>query len=138
LVTDGMPAEDVEKALNAYLRNLYREHKAGVDLFGNLGGYAPTMGIIGTVIGLVNMMVNLGKLGSDGLGGAIAVAFIATLYGIGFANLIFLPVSNALKEKLETEINFNKAVIESIVLIQEGAVPRIIERKFLDNTLKYY
>ena len=138
LVTDGMPADEINKTLHAYLRNFYREQKAGIDIFNNLGGFAPTMGIIGTVIGLVNMMVNLGKLGSDGLGGAIAVAFIATLYGIGFANLIFLPTANALKEKLETELNFNKALIEAIVLIQEGGIPRAVERKFLDNALKAY
>ncbi len=138
LVIDGANAEKLEQSLQSYLLRVKQEHKEGERLFTNLGGYSPTMGIIGTVLGLVNMLINLGQLGSEGLGHAVAIAFIATLYGIAFANLFFLPVAGALKERLDAELSYNHALAECIMMIQAGESPRMVERHFYESTTTHF
>ena len=91
------------------------------------GGYSPTMGIIGTVLGLVHVLGNLED--PDTLGPKIAMAFIATLYGIGLANLFWLPLGNKLKAKNEMEILYKSMIIEGLLLIQEGVNTNYMEEK---------
>ncbi|MDU2157788.1 MotA/TolQ/ExbB proton channel family protein, partial [Clostridium sp.] len=91
------------------------------------GGYAPTMGIIGTVMGLVQVLSNLDDPST--LGPKIAVAFIATLYGIGTANLIWLPIANKLKILSTEEIIEKEMCIEALLLVQAGASPSSIISK---------
>ncbi len=130
LVIDGFNESSIIESLEYEILNLSRRHKNGIEIFNLLGGYAPTMGIIGTVLGLVNMLLHMGQLGSEGLGHAVAVAFIATLYGIAFANLIFLPIGTNLKGKSEREITYKRAITKVVILLQTGSMnPRTLEDK---------
>ncbi len=104
-------------------------HKSGAKFFADMGAFAPTLGIIGTVIGLVHMLENLKDPATAGP--AIAVAFTATLYGVMTANLLFLPMANKLRRMSELEAHHMELLVEGILSIQAGANPRIIEQKLL-------
>jgi len=127
LVVDGTDIELVRSILETDLSFLETRHKMGEGVFGTLGGFAPTLGIIGTVMGLVNALSSLEN--ASKVAGAIAVAFIATFYGIGFANLIFLPLSFKLKAKSAEEVLIREVMIEGILSISAGDNPRIVEEK---------
>lgn len=127
LVVDGTDIELVRSILETDLSFLEARHKMGEGLFGTLGGFAPTIGIIGTVMGLVNALGSLEN--ASKVAGAIAVAFIATFYGIAFANLIFLPISFKLKAKSAEEVLIREVMIEGILSISAGDNPRIVEEK---------
>jgi len=129
LIADGTPAQTIADILESEIKALSNRHKKGINIFNLMGGYAPTMGIIGTVLGLVNMLLALGSGGSEGLGHSVAVAFIATLYGIIFANVLFLPMGSNLKIKSEEEVFEKKLVLEGILALQSGENPRMIEEK---------
>ena len=90
LVVDGAPPELVREILEIELDAMRHRHKLGAEFFGAWGGYAPTLGVLGTVMGLIHMLENLNDPGT--MGPSIATAFIATFYGVGFANLVLLPV----------------------------------------------
>jgi chemotaxis protein MotA len=96
-------------------------------VFDGLGGYSPAIGIIGAVMGLIHVMNNLAD--PSKLGAGIAVAFVATIYGVGLANLIFLPVGSKLKAIVHNQTQFREMVIEGIISIAEGENPRNIETK---------
>ena len=98
-------------------------------VFEGMGGYAPTIGIIGAVMGLIHVMGNLADPGK--LGGGIAVAFVATIYGVGLANLVFLPTANKLKSVVNTQAQYREMIIEGLVAIAEGENPRNIEIRLL-------
>jgi chemotaxis protein MotA len=127
LVVDGTDIELVRSILETDLSFLETRHKLGEGVFGTLGGFAPTLGIIGTVMGLVNALGSLES--ASKVAGAIAVAFIATFYGISFANLIFLPLSFKLKAKSAEEVLIREVMIEGILSISAGDNPRIVEEK---------
>ena len=127
LVVDGTDIELVRSILETDLSFLETRHKLGEGLYGTMGGYAPTMGIIGTVMGLVNALSMLESAAK--VAGAIAVAFIATFYGIAFANLIFLPIAFKLKAKSAQEVLIREVMIEGILSISAGDNPRIVEEK---------
>lgn len=135
MVVDGVEPEVLKNALELQLENMVERHKASASMFEAAGGYAPTMGIIGTVLGLVHI---LGSLDGDPgqLAPKIATAFIATLYGVASANVLWLPIGNKLKELNKKEINEKLLIIEAITLIQHGTNPNIIEEQlkgFLSN-----
>ena len=92
-----------------------------------MGGYAPTIGIIGAVMGLIHVMRNLADPGQ--LGSGIATAFVATIYGVGFANLLLLPVANKLKGIVQLQYQHNEMLVEGVIAIAEGENPRSIEMK---------
>ena len=94
-----------------------------------MGGYSPTIGIIGAVLGLIQVMGNLSD--PEKLGGGIAVAFVATIYGVALANLVLLPVANKLKSIVTSSAHFNEMIVEGLVSIAEGENPRNIETKLL-------
>jgi chemotaxis protein MotA len=127
LVVDGTDIELVRSILETDLSFLETRHKLGEGLYGTMGGFAPTLGIIGTVMGLVNALGSLEN--ASKVAGAIAVAFIATFYGISFANLIFLPLSFKLKAKSAEEVLIREVMIEGILSISAGDNPRIVEEK---------
>ena len=104
-----------------------KRHAAGRAPFMQAGALAPTMGIVGTVFGLVNVMNNLNQPST--LGPLIAAAFIATLLGVGSANIVFLPMANRLKELSEQEMHFREMTLEGILGIQAGDNPRVIAEK---------
>ncbi|MFP4465482.1 MAG: motility protein A [Candidatus Goldiibacteriota bacterium] len=127
LVVDGTDIELVKSILETDLAFLETRHKLGEGLYGTLGGFAPTLGIVGAVMGLVNALAHLESAAR--VAGAISVAFIATFYGIGFANLIFLPISFKLKAKSSQEVLVREVMIEGILSISAGDNPRIVEEK---------
>ncbi|NOZ26207.1 MAG: flagellar motor protein [Nitrospirae bacterium] len=98
-------------------------------VFETAGGFAPTIGIIGAVIGLIHVMQNLSEPAS--LGQGIAVAFVATVYGVGAANLLLLPISKKLKNNLMKELKFRTMIVEAVVGIQSGVNPHYLKEKLL-------
>jgi chemotaxis protein MotA len=104
-------------------------HKSGAAPFIQAGGFAPTLGVLGTVMGLVHVLENLDDPST--LGHAIAGAFIATLYGVGVANVVFLPVGNRLKVLSEQELDVKTMTIEGILALQAGENPRLVADRLL-------
>jgi chemotaxis protein MotA len=98
---------------------------AAAKVFEGLGGYSPTIGIIGAVMGLIHVMGNLAD--PSKLGSGIATAFVATIYGVGLANLIFLPIGNKLKAVVQGQSQYAELLIEGIIAIAEGENPMNIE-----------
>ncbi|MCW2928473.1 MAG: chemotaxis protein MotA [Thermoleophilia bacterium] len=129
LVVDGTDPELVKEILRTEVDSLHEERHADASVWETMGGFAPTLGICGTVIGLVLVLSNISDPSS--LAASIAVAFIATLYGLGSANLIFLPVGNKLKGCATDEIAGKEMLIEGILAIQSGDNPRIVEEKLV-------
>jgi chemotaxis protein MotA len=129
LVVDGTDPDMVAEVLDSEVESMKRRHAAGVQPFEKAGGFAPTMGIIGTVFGLVHVLENLDS--PDTLGPAISAAFIATLLGVGIANVVFLPTANRLKQLSAAEREFRMLTIEGILGIQAGDNPRVLADKLL-------
>ncbi|HOK53417.1 MAG TPA: flagellar motor protein [Armatimonadota bacterium] len=129
LVVDGVPSEMVREILETETISLQERHKVGENIFATMGGFAPTMGIIGTVMGLIHMLSSLDEPGK--MGPAIAAAFIATLYGVALANLVFLPIGSKLKARTTEEIIAYDMMLEGILSIQAGDNPRMVETKML-------
>lgn len=127
LVVDGTEQSIIQSILETKLEQIVERHDEGIEMFSAAGGYAPTMGIIGTVMGLVQVVGNLSD--PQSLGPKIASAFMATLYGIASANLFWLPISNKLKVINREEINEKEMMIEAILLIQQGANPNTLVSK---------
>jgi chemotaxis protein MotA len=125
LVVDGTDYEVTKTILHTELDLMRERHQAGIKFFEAAGGYAPTMGIIGTVMGLVHVLGNLSD--SSSLGGAIATAFIATFYGVSSANIFWLPIAAKLKSRDSKEALARDIIIEGVLSIQAGESPRIIE-----------
>jgi len=129
LVVDGTPSEMVREILETEIVALQERHKIGQSIFNTMGGFAPTLGIIGTVMGLIHMLSSLSQPGK--MGPAIAAAFVATLYGVAFANLVFLPIGTKLKSRTTEEIIAYDMIVEGILSIQAGDNPRMVESKML-------
>lgn len=127
LAIDGTEPELVREILTTELHFLQARHKTGESIFTTMGGFAPTLGIIGTVMGLIHMLANLSDPAK--MGPLIAGAFIATLYGVSSANLIFLPIGNKLKARSAEEVVVREIMMEGILAIQAGDNPRIVEEK---------
>ncbi len=126
LLVDGTEPERIEQILHQHVHHEDEAYERAAMVFEACGGYSPTMGIIGTVLGLISVLGSLE--GSEGLGEKIALAFVATLLGIGFANLLWLPAANKLKMKGAEERAASKLVIQGLVCIQNGDSPRMMER----------
>ncbi len=129
LVVDGTPSEMVREILETEIVSLQERHKVGESIFATMGGFSPTLGIIGTVMGLIHMLSSLDEPGK--MGPAIASAFIATLYGVAFANLVLLPIGSKLKARTTEEIIAYDMMVEGILSIQAGDNPRMVEQKML-------
>ena len=129
LVVDGTDPDLVAAVLDAENEAMRKRHAQARAPFTQAGGFAPTMGIVGTVFGLVNVMNNLNQPST--LGPLIASAFLATLMGVGSANVVFLPMANRLKELSEQELHFREMTLEGILGIQAGENPRVIAEKLM-------
>jgi chemotaxis protein MotA len=127
LVADGIESDTVRSILEVEVEAMSERHREGIALFESAGGYAPTMGIIGTVLSLVNVLANLNDSGS--IGEKVAGAFIATLYGIGTANIMWLPIAAKLKEYDAKDFAEKNMIIEAIILIQQGVNPNTLGEK---------
>lgn len=128
LVVDGIETEVIKDILIRETELHESIHESAAKVFEAAGGYAPTMGVLGTVMGMVNV---LGSMDAEpgGLGEKIAVAFLATLFGVGSANLVFLPLGGRIKAKAEGDRMVNDLIIEGLLSIQAGENPRIIKEK---------
>jgi chemotaxis protein MotA len=127
LAVDGTDPELVRVILQTDIAFLEERHNSGANVFLTMGGFAPTLGVIGTVAGLVHMLANLSDPSS--MGPSIAAAFIATLMGVSSANLLFLPLGNKLKHRSQGELLMKEIMMEGILAIQAGDNPRVVEEK---------
>ena len=127
LVVDGTDPEMVHAIMEAEVDGMAARHAAGAAPFEKAGGFAPTMGIIGTVLGLVHVLQNLAAPST--LGPSISAAFLATLMGVGAANVIFLPIANRLKAISAEEAELRMMTLEGILSLQAGDNPRLVADK---------
>jgi len=127
MVVDGTDPALVRSVLEIEIENMHERHAKGFGFFNNAGGYAPTMGIIGTVMGLITVLKQLDE--PSKLGKAIAGAFLATLWGIMSANIFWLPLGAKLASLSEEEASFRRMLIEGILAIQSGENPRMVGEK---------
>lgn len=127
MAIDGTEAETLKGILEGQLDSLSERHEVLIGMLEAMGGFAPTMGIIGTVMGLVSVLSNLSDPSS--LGEKIALAFIATLWGVSSANLIWLPLGSKLKRKSHEEQFYRTIVIEGVLAMLSGENPRIVRTK---------
>ncbi len=127
LVVDGTEPPKIREILEVEVGVLEEEYTSYAKVYEAFGGYAPCVGIIGAVLGLIHVMENLAD--PSALGGGIAVAFVATVYGVGLANLIFLPMGNKIKIKAKDLILGKLMVVEGLLSVAQGENPRMIEEK---------
>ena len=127
LIADGVEAETFRNAMEIDLE-LYREHQLrSANIYESMGGYSPTIGILGAVLGLIQAMNNLSD--PDMLGQGIATAFIATIYGVGFANLIYIPVANKIRAVVHQQTMYKEMVLEGLLSISLAENPHAIENR---------
>jgi chemotaxis protein MotA len=126
-LVDGVEASVARGALEQEIEAEFEENTAAAKVWESAGGFSPTVGILGAVLGLIHVMENLDD--PTKLGGGIATAFVATVYGVGAANLIFLPMANKLKRKVALAKERKILVAEGVLSIQEGLNPRVLEEK---------
>lgn len=127
MLVDGVAPEVIRTALELQLDRLEAKELQAARVFESLGGYAPTAGILGAVLGLIHVLDNLNE--PSRLGAGIAAAFVATVYGVGLANLVFLPCANKLKTLARGRCCDREILIEGLVGIAGGESPRQLERR---------
>lgn len=129
MVVDGVEAEYIRNILEVEIDSMEERHRTGASVFTTAGGAAPTLGVLGAVVGLIGALADLSD--TEKLAHMIAGAFVATLYGIFFGYVIFHPFASRLKRKSQEEINNMYIILEGILSIQEGQSPKNIENKLL-------
>ena len=127
LLVDGSSTQAIRRILEADLALSEQRDIDAVKVYASMGGYAPTIGIIGAVMGLIYVMRNLAD--PSELGSGIAIAFVATIYGVAIANLIFLPIANKLTLYINQQSQEKELFIEGIIYIADGENPKAIEMK---------
>lgn len=127
LLVDGSEPESIRNIMEVESLVLEQRDVDAAKFYESMGGYAPTIGILGAVMGLIQVMSNLSD--PSKLGSGIAIAFVATIYGVGFANLLLLPIASKLRGLARSEAQFRDLIIEGIISIAEGENPRAIELK---------
>jgi chemotaxis protein MotA len=127
LVVDGTDPAQVRTILELEIEHMEERHAAGIGFFGSAGGFAPTFGIIGTVMGLISVLKQLDD--PSKLAKSIAAAFLATLWGLLSANLLWLPIGGKLQSRSSEEVAFRRMMMEGILSLQAGENPRIIKEK---------
>lgn len=127
MLVDGADAETIRHAMEMELAAREDFELRAARLYESMGGYSPTIGILGAVLGLIHVMENLAD--PSKLGSGIAAAFVATVYGVGFANLVLLPIANKLKSVISRQAQLAEMVIEGVLAIATGENPRNIEMR---------
>jgi len=127
LLVDGSEPDVIRNVLELDLISKERYDLSSAKIYDGMGGYSPTIGIIGAVMGLIHVMSNLADPSS--LGSGIATAFVATIYGVAFANMLLFPIGSKLKSLVLTQSQYREMLIEGLVSISEGENPRSIELK---------
>lgn len=122
MLVDGQDGEQIRQVLDLDIDALAARHQAVSDVFRRAGGYAPTIGMIGTVIGLVNMLGQLEDPEQLGLG--LALALLTTLYGVTLANLVLMPLADKLEKRTEQEVTFRQLMMDALLAMQAGINPR--------------
>ncbi len=133
LLVDGFEREQLMEFLEIELSHFEERNKGCAEVFEAAGGFAPTIGIIGAVLGLIHVMSNLSDTSS--LGAGIAVAFVATIYGLMTANIICIPISTKLKKRLKEQMVLREITLDGLLAIQEGINPRVIEQRLRGFTM---
>jgi chemotaxis protein MotA len=129
MLIDGSEPETIRLVLDVDIGTQENAYMAGAKVYEAAGGYAPTIGIIGAVMGLIHVMENLSD--PSKLGPGIAVAFVATIYGVAGANLFLLPIAAKLKSIVQRQVSHNEMILDGLVSIAEGENPRSIESRLL-------
>jgi len=129
LLIDGTEVTSLRSILETEVAYVEERHFEGIRLFGKLGGFSPTLGIIGTVLALIHTLANTSDAGK--MATSIAAAFIATLWGVGMANLFYLPVGDKLRYRHDEEMKHLELITEGIIAIQSGDNPRMIRTRLL-------
>jgi chemotaxis protein MotA len=129
LAVDGTEPEELRKMMEVELENQAERDEKIPQVLESAGGFAPTIGIIGAILGLIQVMQHLDNINEVGKG--IAVAFVATIYGVGSANLLFLPSAGKLKIRLREEQLLREMTLEGVIAILEGMNPRMVETRLL-------
>jgi chemotaxis protein MotA len=127
MLVDGFEAEKIREALELEISAWETRMRAAAGIWEAAGGYAPTIGILGAVLGLIQVMENLSD--PTKLGGGIAVAFVATVYGVGGANLVLLPIAKKLRSLIAAEIQHREIVVDGLSGIAQGENPKLIEAR---------
>lgn len=127
LVVDGTTQELVRNILETEIAFVADRHKMGQSVFETLGAMAPAFGMLGTLVGLIQMLLKLDK--PEEIGPGMAVALVTTFYGSVLANMIFLPIANKLKNRSAREIFIKEAIVEGVLSIQAGDNPRVVQEK---------
>lgn len=131
LVIDGVDPDRLKEILDVDISFYEMEQRQAIKIWDAAGGYSPTIGILGAVLGLIHVMENLSD--PNKLGSGIAVAFVATIYGVGLANLFFLPVANKLKEIVGREVVRREMLADIFYSIAQGDSPRIVEERLSNH-----
>jgi chemotaxis protein MotA len=134
MLVDGFASEKIGEALEIEIAYFEERLKSAARVWEAAGGYAPTVGILGAVLGLIHVMENLSN--PNALGGGIAVAFVATIYGVGSANLLFLPIAGKLKALIDAQVLHRELVLDGLLGISRGEYPKLIQarlRGFLER-----
>jgi len=127
LLVDGTEPEAIRRIMEVDLFVKEQRDLQAARFYESMGGYSPTIGIIGAVMGLIHVMSNLAD--PTQLGSGIATAFVATIYGVGFANLLSLPVASKLKSVVQDQYHYREMIVEGVIAIAEGENPRAIQMK---------
>lgn len=127
LVVDGIDPDQVRQFLDIEIAASDERHQVGISLFKTASGYAPTMGLLGTVIGLVNMLANLSD--PSQLGKGMSLALLTTLYGVMFSNLVFNPIAEKLSRLNTEELSSLDLALDGILAVQAGASPRMLSER---------
>jgi chemotaxis protein MotA len=127
MAVDGIEPHAIREAMETQLEYMNERGKIASKIFKAAGGYSPTIGILGAVLGLIHVMENLND--PSKLGSGIATAFVATVYGVGSANLFFLPFANKLEVRNRNDIIVKEMILEGVVAVSTGENPRLIEEK---------
>ncbi|MDI9817640.1 MULTISPECIES: flagellar motor protein [unclassified Legionella] len=127
LLVVGMDKQAIRQVLEAEVQRSEDQDLRAAYVFESMGGYSPTIGILGAVLGLIQVMRNLAD--PSELGAGIAVAFVATIYGVGFANLMFLPIANKIKSCIANQIHHDEMIVEGLVSMASGESPNMLNLK---------
>ncbi len=130
LAVDGTEPETIREVMESELTYIIERHKKGQQIFISLGTFAPAFGMIGTLIGLINMLKNISDPSS--LGPNMSVALVTTFYGAVMANLLFLPIAGKLKNRSDEEVLIKELIIEGVLAIQYGEHPQNVRKKLMN------
>jgi chemotaxis protein MotA len=127
MAIDGMESSSIEEVMSIEIQYLEERHRLGSEIFTTMGSYAPAVGMLGTIIGLVQMLMQMED--PSQIGAPMAVALLTTFYGTLIANLLFLPVAGKLRTRSKQEVLIKQMFLEGVISLQSGDNHRVVEQK---------